>query len=135
MRQEHNQAHRTPPVPHSGSLCAPSSRVPKPRFSAPETVRGPRGKKNCHRDWPEPGRSELKNGSVSLGFVCCARFESAVFRAWQAALPHLSLARRTTFVRRLYSRCRSSVQQVALVAHVHPSRSPSRYIYFLSGHR
>ena len=42
MRQEHNQAHRTPPVPpHSGSLCAPSSRVPKPRFSAPETVRAP----------------------------------------------------------------------------------------------
>ena len=67
MRQEHNQAHRTPPVPHSGSLCAPSYRVPKPRFSAPETVRGLRGKKNSVCYWPESSRSGFPTGSGSLG--------------------------------------------------------------------
>ena len=61
------QAHRTPPVPHSGSHCAPSSRVPEPRFSAPETCRGPCRKKNHVSCWPEPSRSEPPTGSVSSG--------------------------------------------------------------------
>ena len=32
MPREHNQARRTPPVPHAGSLCASSGALPKPRF-------------------------------------------------------------------------------------------------------
>ena len=69
MRQEHNQAHRTPPVPHSGSLCAPSYRVPKPRFSSPGTVRGLRGKKEFGLLL---ARAETFGLVLALsGFFCC----------------------------------------------------------------
>ena len=80
MRQEHNQAHRTPPVPHSGSLCASRYRVPKPRFCAPETVRGLRGKKRIRSPI---GQSRAVN--LQLVLTVGARF---FINALQVGLPY-----------------------------------------------
>ena len=127
MRQEHIQAHRTPPVPHSSSLCAPSSRVPKPRFNAPETVRGARGNKESRSDWPESGR--FLTGSVSLGsFVLSARVLLAVLASSRPScgqgkpLCLIFLSQGVPFARRV---C------VVVARGRLPCARPSRYIYSL----
>ena len=99
--------HRTP--------ARSSYRVPKPRFNARETVRGARGKKESRSLLVvRVGPFWTPNWFCLFGFVrpacaCagrCARFESAVLRARQAPLSHLSIARRTIC-------CSLRVRQVA----------------------
>ena len=129
MRQEHNQAHRTPPVPHTSSLCAPSYRVPKPRFRAQETVRGLRGKKEFGLllARAEPFGT-LKNGSGSFwvlpaclrpGRVCCVLL--SVLRASSQPFCGTASLSASSFYRKAYHFC---VVEVAFGSH------PSRFCLF-----
>ena len=120
MRQEHNQAHRTRPVPHSGSLCAPSCRVPTPRFNAPETVRGPVEKRIALLIGSQSGL--FPNWFCFFGLVrpLRARVLLSVLASMRA-LCLIFLSQGAPFVGRVCSRCRSSVRQIAFDTHDHHS--------------